>query len=162
MAVGIEIQRAHVHGEFLIQVKLPQNKQSFEPISAVIFLIQMKTFLVLFAQALVKHAKMMRPNGKKTIIAENLLLKHQLIVINRTRKRAPNLSALDRFVLGCCSLFISQRRLTKLTVIFQPSTLLKFHKALVKRKYHILFSSRRHSKPGPKGPPKEIIQALSQ
>jgi hypothetical protein len=41
----------------------------------------------------------------------------------------------------------------------KPSTLLHFHKLLRKRKYRLLFSSRRSSRPGPKGPAKELIEA---
>ncbi|MDA1076103.1 MAG: helix-turn-helix domain-containing protein, partial [Proteobacteria bacterium] len=39
--------------------------------------------------------------------------------------------------------------------------LLKFHKALVNRKYRLLFSSTAHrGKPGPKGPSGELIAAI--
>jgi hypothetical protein len=34
-------------------------------------------------------------------------MKQQLLVINRSRRRAPNLSALDRFLFGFWSLFLS-------------------------------------------------------
>jgi hypothetical protein len=37
-------------------------------------------------------AKLLRPGGSKTIIAENLLLKQQLIIHSRSRQRAPDLS----------------------------------------------------------------------
>jgi transposase InsO family protein len=47
-------------------------------------------------------------------------------------------------------------------VIINPSTLFKFHKALVDRKYRLLFScrSRSHRKPGPAGPSSELIAAI--
>jgi hypothetical protein len=38
--------------------------------------------------------------------------------------------------------------------------LLRFHEALKKRKYRWLFSSGGHRRPGPKGPSKELIDAI--
>lgn len=94
------------------------------------------------------------------MIAESLLIKHQLIVLNRPRRRAPNLCVLDRFLFGFWSLFMKPTRFVKSNVILKPSTFLHFHKILVKRKYHLLFSSRRKAKPGPKGPSKELVRAI--
>ena len=53
-------------------------------------------------------------------------------------------------------------RLPKLGALVRPATLLKFHKALVERKYRRLFSSSSspHRKPGPKGPSAELIAAI--
>jgi len=86
----------------------------------------------------------------RAIVAENLLLKHELTVLCRARKRAPNLSTLDRFLFGFGSLFLSAERIRKLAVVLQPSTLLKFHDALVREKYRRLFSSSYlPKKPGP-------------
>jgi transposase InsO family protein len=64
-------------------------------------------------------------------------------------------------VLGLTTLFVSPRRIPKLGALIKPATLFKFHKALVDRKYRLLFSSRcRRRKPGPKGPSAEIIAAI--
>jgi len=45
-------------------------------------------------------------------------------------------------------------------VIIRPSTLLKFHNMLKKRKYRLLYSARRTGKPGPKGPSQALIDAI--
>jgi len=42
----------------------------------------------------------------------------------------------------------------------RPSLLIKFHKALIKRKYSALFSIKSNRKPGPIGPAQELIQAI--
>ena len=42
----------------------------------------------------------------------------------------------------------------------KPSTLLNFHRALVRRKYQLLFSPKRNTKPGPKGPDADLIRAV--
>jgi len=53
--------------------------------------------------------------------------------------RAPNLTSLDRCVLGRLTLFIKPRRMPKLSAIVKSSTLFKLHKTLVERKYRLLF-----------------------
>jgi hypothetical protein len=94
-------------------------------------------------------------------MAENLLLKQQLIVLQRARKRAPNLTPSDRLLCGFWSMFLSQARIRTAAIAFQPSTLLAFHQALVRGKYRRLFSSMpRPRKPGPKGPGEALIQAI--
>jgi putative transposase len=106
-------------------------------------------------------ARLLRPGGVRAVAAESLLLKHQLLISNRARQRAPNLKPTDRFVLGLTTLFVSPRRIPKLGVLIKPATLFKFHKALVDRKYRLLFSSSyRRRKPGPKGPSVELIATI--
>ena len=62
---------------------------------------------------------------------------------------------------GFGSLFPSGERIRKLAIVLQPSTLLKFHDALVRLKYRRLFSSsHRPKKPGPKGLSDELIRAI--
>ena len=113
----------------------------------------MRELLILGVHLLVTLAKLLRPGGVRTVAAESLLLKHQLLISNRSRQRAPNLTTLDRFVLGLTAQFVSPHRIPKLSAILRPSILFKFHKALVDRKYRLLFSSSGHRrKPGPKGP----------
>ena len=120
----------------------------------------MKDLIALLIHLMATLAKLMGPGGAKAVVADSLLMKQQLLVINRSRRRTPNLTALDRFLLGLWSLFINPRRLSKIAAVIKPSTLLKFHEALKKRKYKLLFSPRRRGKPGPKGPFKELIQAI--
>jgi hypothetical protein len=121
----------------------------------------MRDLLILAVHLLVTVAKLLRPGGTRAVAAESLLLKHQLQISNRSRQRAPNLNTLDRFVLGLTALFIRPHRIPKLAAILKPATLLKFHKALVDRKYRLLFSSSTHRrKPGPKGPSVEVIAPI--
>ena len=113
----------------------------------------MRELVILAVHLLVTLAKLLRPGGVRAVAAESLLLKHQLLISKRARRRAPNLTPMDRFVLGLTTLFVSPRRIPKLGALIKPATLFKFHKALVSRKYRLLFSSasnRRAS--GPKGP----------
>ena len=83
----------------------------------------MRDVIYLFFHLLTTVAKLLRPGGGKTIIAENLLLKQQLIIHSRSRHRAPNLSTQDRALLGFLSLFLSPRHLFRSAIIIKPSTL---------------------------------------
>ena len=47
-----------------------------------------------------------------------------------------------------------------MAIIIKPATLIKFHRALVKRKSRRLFSNKSHQRPGPKGPSRELIAAI--
>jgi putative transposase len=69
----------------------------------------MRKLLMLTIHLIVILAKMVGPGGVRSVVAESLLLKQQLLVGNRSRWRAPNLSALDRFLLGLFSLFVNPR-----------------------------------------------------
>ena len=101
----------------------------------------MKDLLILLAHLLTTFAKLLGPSGARAVVADSLLMKQQLLVIKRSRRRAPNLSALDRFLFGFWSLFLDPRRIQRAAVIIRPSTLLKFHNLLKKRKYRLLYSS---------------------
>ena len=120
----------------------------------------MKDLLVLLAHLLATVAKLLGPGGTRAVVADSLLMKQQLLLINRSRRRAPNLSTLDRILLGFSSLFLSPHRIQRAALIIRPSTLLRFHEALRKRKYRLLFSSRPRRKPGPKGPSAKLIRAI--
>jgi putative transposase len=121
----------------------------------------MRDLLLLAVHLLVTFAKLLRPGGVRAVAAESLLLKYQLLIGNRSRQRAPNLTTLDRFVLGLTVLFVSPRRIAKLGALVKPATLFKFHRALTDRKYRLLFSASSHrDKPGPKGPSAELIAAI--
>jgi len=45
-------------------------------------------------------------------------------------------------------------------IVLRPSTFLRFHDALVRCKYRLLYSCKRRAKPGPKGPSAELIAAV--
>ncbi len=120
----------------------------------------MRDLAILFIHLLATIAKLMRPGGVRAVVTESLLLKHQLVILNRGRERAPNLRPMDRIIAGLCTLFINPGRLVRSAVVLRTSTLLAFHAALVKRKYRHLFSPKRRGKPGPKGPSLELIAAI--
>ena len=91
---------------------------------------------------------------------ESVLARHQILILNRSRKRAPHLRVSDRIIAGLCTLLKRPSRVLRCGIALKPSTLLLFHHLLTKRKYRMLFSSERGRRPGPKGPAKELIDAV--
>jgi hypothetical protein len=93
----------------------------------------MKDLLILLADLVTTLAKLLGPGGAKTVPADSHLMKQQLLIMNRGRRRAPNLLPLDRFLVGFWSLFLNPRHLRRVAVIIGPSTLLEFHNLLKQR-----------------------------
>jgi hypothetical protein len=56
----------------------------------------MRVCFLLLVHLLVSIAKLMGPSGAKALLAETLVVKHQLIVLNRGTRRAPRLTPWDR------------------------------------------------------------------
>src|ERR1035438_2055897 len=120
----------------------------------------MRNLAVLFIHSLATLARSLGPGGVRSLVAESLLLKHQLLILNRSRQRSPNLSTWDRVLAGWLALWVRPTRLLRSAIALKPSTLLALHKAMSQRKYRMLFSPNRRRKPGPKGPSAELIRAV--
>jgi putative transposase len=121
-----------------------------------------RDIVIVFVHLIVTVVRLARPGGLRSVVAESVLVKHQLRILNRGRKRAPNLRAADRIIAGLCTLFMRRARLLRSAIVLKPSTLLHLHHVLTKRKHRMLFASGRGCghRPGPKGPDKELIAAV--
>jgi putative transposase len=95
-----------------------------------------------------------------SVVAESVLVKHQLLILSRSRSRSPHLCLSDRTIAGLCALLMRPRRLMRSAIVLKPSTLLRLHRALTTRKYRRLFSSKVPRKPGPPGPTQEVMAAV--
>jgi putative transposase len=95
----------------------------------------MKNLLLLLAHLLTTLARVIKPGGARAVVAENLLLKQQLLVLHRSRRRAPNLGTLERVRFGFWALLLSPHRIRRAAVVLRPSSLLRFHAALQEHKY---------------------------
>src|SRR5271169_6113612 len=120
----------------------------------------MRNLAVLFIQFVATLARLLGPGGVRSLVAESLLLKHQLLIVNRSRKRSPNLRASDRILAGLLALLVRPTRLLRSAIVLKPSPLLGLHKAMCKQKYRVLFSPNRRRKPGPKRPRAELIHVV--
>jgi transposase InsO family protein len=122
----------------------------------------MRTLLFFIVHLVLTLVKRSLPGGTRIIVAENLTIKLQLIVAKRKHRRCPALSPMQRLLFGFLSTMMSSRRLARTAVVISPATILKFHKALVRRKYRRIFSNKSSTrqKPGPKGPTPEVIKLI--
>src|SRR5437660_804326 len=103
----------------------------------------MRDLIVLLVHLITTVLRIARPGGLRSVVAESVLIKHQLLIVSRSRRRAPHLRVLDRSAIA-----------------LKPPTLLNFHRTLVQRKYRLLFSPKSRGKPGPKGPDQDLIRAV--
>ena len=124
-------------------------------------LAAMRDLLVLFIHLVVTTVRLVRPAGARAIVAESLLLKQQLPVVTRSRRRAPDLRPQDRFVVGLCAGLMQRARLHCCAIVLKLATILRFQRLLIRRKYGELFSPKRCGRPGPKGPSAELTTAGS-
>ena len=67
---------------------------------------RMREIVILIVHLVVTVVRLTRPGGLHSVVAESLLIKHQLQILNRGRKRAPNLRSTDRIIVGFCALFM--------------------------------------------------------
>lgn len=108
--------------------------------------------MVLFAMCVISTTlKLLRPGGAKALASENLILKQQLLTMKVKTKRSPKLNVSERIIYGILTSIISKCRLSKVAVIISPLTLLRFRKALINRKYRLLFSNKNPKKAWSKG-----------
>src|SRR5438552_17553702 len=83
----------------------------------------MRELVILFVHALATLARLLGPGGIRSVVAESVLVKQQLLILNRSRQRSPNLRTSDRLVAGLCALLIRPARLIRSAIVLRPSTL---------------------------------------
>jgi len=120
----------------------------------------MRDLVILFVHLITTLVRLAGPGGVRSVVAESLLAEQQLLILNRSRRRSPNLRGSDRIIAGLCALLIRRARLMRSAIVLKPATLLHLHDLLAERKYRMLFSPKRRCQPGPKGPNKELIDAI--
>lgn len=120
----------------------------------------MKTMLLQFLTLMVCILRVTKSGGIKAVIAENLLLRQQLLVLTRGKCRCPSMKPPERIILAFCTHMISPKRIGKCAIGVAKATLLSLYRALVKKKYSRLFSNKGRRKAGRKGPSKEMIRFI--
>jgi len=94
------------------------------------------------------------------IVAENIILRKQISILFRSKTRCPPLRTRDRIVMAICTYFLSSRRLDMSCIAVTKATVLRFHRALVRKKYSILFGCKGKRRPGRPGPSKDLIRFI--
>ena len=63
----------------------------------------MRDLVILFRHVIATLARLLGPSGIRSVVAESVLIKQQLLILNRSRQRSPNLRSSDRLVAGLCA-----------------------------------------------------------
>ena len=66
----------------------------------------MRDLVRLLIHLIVTITRVLGPGGARSIVAESRFVKHQLLILNRSRERAPNLRPMDQVITGLCAGFM--------------------------------------------------------
>src|SRR5260370_16632522 len=91
----------------------------------------MRDVVMLFVHLIVTVVRLARPGCLRSVVGASVLVKHQLRILNRGRKRAPNLRSADRILAGLCALFMRPARVLRSAIVLKPSTLCASWRATV-------------------------------
>ena len=82
----------------------------------------MYDILIVFVHLIVTVVRLIKPGGLRAVVAESVLTRHQILILNRSRKRAPNLRVSDRIIAGLCTLLMHPShapRMVKILDLFE-------------------------------------------
>ena len=71
----------------------------------------MRDLAVLGLHLVATVVRLAGPGGVRAVVAESVLVKQQLLILDRSRRRSPNLRLADRMVAGVCVLLMRPSRL---------------------------------------------------
>lgn len=119
----------------------------------------MRTIIFFFLDILRLVFVVQRKDGFKKIVSENILLRQQLQICSRKLKKCPPLKVSDRVIFSLFSIFIEPKKMHRVAIMLTKETMLKFHKALIKRKYSIIFRNK-NKRPGRKRTSKDLVKLV--
>jgi hypothetical protein len=73
----------------------------------------MYDILVVFVHLIVTVVRLIKPGGLRAVVAESVLTRHQIPILNRSRKRGLNLRISDRIIAGLCTLLMHPARVLR-------------------------------------------------
>jgi len=71
----------------------------------------MRDVAIVILHLIVTMVRMARPGGLRSVVAKSVLVKHQLVILNRGRKRAPNLHTADRVIAASNRILADYRQI---------------------------------------------------
>ena len=83
----------------------------------------MRDLAVLFLHLLATIVRFAGPGGARSVVAESVLVKYQLLILSRSRKSSPNIRPSDRVVAVLCALLMRPGRFIRSEIVFKPSML---------------------------------------
>ena len=87
----------------------------------------MRDLVILFIHLIATFARLLGPGGLRSVVAESVLVKQQLLLLNPSRQRPPHLRLSDRLIAGWCALLMRPSRLIRSAIVLKPSTFLRLH-----------------------------------
>src|SRR5262245_45266111 len=64
---------------------------------------RVRDILVVFIHVVVTWVRLSTPGGFRSVVSESVLVRHQLLILNRGRKRSSDLRVYDSVIAGLCS-----------------------------------------------------------
>ena len=111
----------------------------------------------LIIKSLVLLFKRKKPSTIKMLLSEIMILRQQLLVLERLNKKRIVFSAKERLSMGFWATVGDDKRIfERASIIFSPVTLLKLHRNLVNNKYGRLYGSK-NKKRGAKGKSPDLV-----
>jgi hypothetical protein len=114
----------------------------------------------LIAHLMLTLARLTGPGGVRAVAAESLAVKHQLLIVKRSRPRGPNLTGWDRLILGFCTLLVSTETLGQDRSDPQDLDASAASPSFGEEQASASIRRQAALSPGPKGPSRELIDAV--
>jgi hypothetical protein len=80
----------------------------------------MRVVANLFVHLIRTLIRLLGPRGARSIVAKTLLIKHQFLILNRSRQRVPSLRPSDRIIAGLLAAMIRPARLVRSAIVLNP------------------------------------------
>ena len=114
----------------------------------------------LFIKSLVFLFTRKKSSAIKILLSEIMILRQQLLVLERLNKKRITFSVKERLSLSFwATVGYDKRVFERATIIFSPVTLLRLHKNLVNNKYRKLYGSK-NKKRGAKGKSPDLVKLI--
>ena len=73
--------------------------------------------VIIFVHVIATLARLFGPSGIRSVVAESVLIKQQLLILNRSRQRSPQSTLFRSSSCGLCALLIRPARLDNLLFV---------------------------------------------
>jgi putative transposase len=80
----------------------------------------MRDLVILLGHVFSTCTRLLGPGGIRSVVAGSVLVKQQLLILNRSRQRSRNLCSPDRLVAGLWALLIHPARLIRSAIVLKP------------------------------------------
>src|SRR5215475_9641412 len=79
----------------------------------------MHDIFIVLVHSIVTIVQLIKPGGLRAVVAESALTRHQLLILNRSWKRSPNLRVSDRIITGLCTFLMHPSRMLRCGIVLK-------------------------------------------